>query len=246
MTSETISNTGGSSESRTRFGTALTIDTELITEFRPTELTSLSDRKPEHKSDLLSPDQRDQNSLAIPDLSLSVGKVSDDIHMIEPVTPLTDLFTLDSIATSKGGRTPTTSPPSSFDEADSLDEGLLCEVYANKPDLHNTTPFSHDLQVMQAHCESVMIEETDAEVSLPASTPSSTDAAPPCAESSLPSSASSDARHSESHSPLKLDEAAASPDILQKKPLKTSSSKITPPFTCAQCHLPFPTRGKVK
>ena len=105
MTSETISNTGGSSESRTRFGTALTIDTELITEFRPTELTSLSDRKPEHKSDLLSPDQRDQNSLAIPDLSLSVGKVSDDIHMIEPVTPLTDLFTLDSIATSKGGRT---------------------------------------------------------------------------------------------------------------------------------------------
>lgn len=245
-TSKTISNTGGSYESRMGIGPALAVDTELIADFRPTELTSLSDRKPKHTNHLLSPDQRDRNSLAIPDLSPSIEKGSEEVDMIEPVTPLTGLFTLDSNTASKGCRTPPTSPPSSVDEADSLDEGLLCDLYANKPDLHNTTPFSHDLQILQAHCESVMIEETVAELNLPVSTPSSTELASPCAESSLRSSSPSDARDPEPHSSLKADEAAKSRDILQQKPLDHSSSKATPHFTCTQCHLSFPTRGKVK
>jgi hypothetical protein len=207
-------------------------------------IMSMSNQKEEHAKNPPSPYQADRNSLAIPDLSPSIGKGSEDIDMIEPVTPLTDSFTLDSNATSKRCRTSLTSPSSSVDEADDVDEGLSCELYASKSDLHGIAPFSHDMQILQAHCESAMIGDIDPTVSLPVSAPVLTQVASPCAERDSPRSTPSDARDSKSCSLLKVDEMAQ--DTLEKTSLDHSSSKATSTFTCAQCHLPFPTRGKVK
>ncbi|KAH3995404.1 hypothetical protein HBH92_181440 [Parastagonospora nodorum] len=209
-------------------------------------ITFMSNQKEEHAKNPRSPYQADQDSLAIPDLSPSIGKGSEDIDMIEPVTPLTSSFTLDSNTTSKICRTSLTSSPLSVDEADDAGEGLSCELYGSKSDLHGTAPFSHDLQILQAHCESAMIEDVVQKMSIPVSAPSSTQLASPCAESILPSSAFLDSTQSESHSSPSVDEAVTNQDTLRKRLLDHSSSNDTTTFTCAHCHLPFPTKGKVK